>query len=202
LCEELGDTRAACAAFLRTRQLELEIGLPPWAPNTEAFLMFTDKAVNALDEELRGYLKSAQLYIADLPGPEVVVEGVDPRSTTLVDAVLLGPEDEQAELEVNAEQVSLRVFLYAMNIMRAASGLHDVQQTIQEALETEVRTTLDELREELAEELSLTNDAFGEMASFDGPLDDGQDDADDDALDDDALDDDAPEDSAPEDSDD
>jgi Flp pilus assembly protein TadD len=153
LCEDKGDTRGACAAFLRTRQLELEMGMPPWSPNGETFLMFTDKAIGQLDEELRTYMANAELYIADLPGPEVIIEGVDPRSTTLIDAVLLGPDDDASDLEINAEQVGLRIFMYAMNIMRAASGLHAVQQTIFEALDTEVRATLAELKEELAAEL-------------------------------------------------
>ena len=154
LAEDRGDLRGACAEFLRTRQLELAMGMPPWAPNGETFLLFTDKAIGQLDDELRAFMAHAELYIADLPGPEVVVDGVDPRATTLIDALLLGPTDEQAELAVVPEQVGLRVFLYAVNIMRAAAGLHAVQQTISEAIAAELKATLLELSEELKTELS------------------------------------------------
>jgi len=155
LAEERGDSRGACAAFLRTRQLELEMGLPPWAPNAETFLLFIDKAINQLDDALKGFMAAAELYVADMPGPEVVVDGIDPRTMVLVDAMLLGPDDEDAAVEVVPEQVSVRVFLYAVNLMRAAAGLHSVQQTIHDALRTELSATITELREELDEELLL-----------------------------------------------
>jgi tetratricopeptide (TPR) repeat protein len=154
LAEERGDSRGACAAFLRTRQLELEAGLPPWAPNAQTFLLFIDKAVGELDEELQGFMAAAELYVADLPGPEVVVDGIDPRTMVLVDAMLLGPDGDDDPVAVTPDQVSVRVFLYAVNLMRAAAGLHAVQQTIHDALRTELSATITELREELEEELA------------------------------------------------
>ncbi|MEK7069579.1 MAG: hypothetical protein AAB962_00805, partial [Patescibacteria group bacterium] len=66
-----------------------------------------------------------------------------------VDAALAAPEPDQRPLPLTPERVSLRVFLYALNIMRAASGLHAVQQTVREALETELKATLAELTDEL-----------------------------------------------------
>jgi Tfp pilus assembly protein PilF len=148
LFEERGDVRGACEAFLRSRQLELDMGMPPWAPNGETFLLFTQKSIAALDPQLRGFLEVAELYIADLPGAEVIVDGVDPRSLVLVDAVLLGPEGDTDEIAVVPEQVTMRVFLYALNVLRAAAGLHAVQQTIQEALQTELGATLADLEAE------------------------------------------------------
>jgi tetratricopeptide (TPR) repeat protein len=149
ICEELGDLRAACGAFLEARQLDLQLGMPPWAPNAETFLMFTEKAMAELPDDLKPFMQGAELYIADLPGPEVVVDGVDPRSMTLVDAVLIGSEDEEVVLAVEPEQVSMRVFIYALNILRTANGLAAVQQTIGEALETELRAALADLNAEL-----------------------------------------------------
>jgi len=161
LAEEQGDARAACVAFLRTRQLELEMGMPAWAPNPETFLLFTQNAIAALDEGLRAYMERAELYVADLPGPEVVVDGVDPRSSALVEAMFVGPEDVEGDREdvgdfaVEPAQVELRVFLYALNIMRAASGLHAVQQTIQEALAAELTAALADLEIELSDAQDL-----------------------------------------------
>jgi Flp pilus assembly protein TadD len=175
LAEERGDSRGACAAFLRTRQLELEMGLPPWAPNGETFLLFTDKAIGQLSEELRGFMSVCELYVADLPGPEVVVDGIDPRTMVLVDAMLLGPEDEEAALEVVPEQVTIRIFLYAINLMRGATGLHAVQQTIHEALEAELSATIAELRDDLADEM-------GELELSEEDEDDNDEDDDVDSL--------------------
>jgi Flp pilus assembly protein TadD len=153
LCEERGDRRGACAAFLQTRQIELDMGLPPWAPNAEALLMFTDRAIRDLGPELLTFVEHADVYIADLPGPEVVVDGVDPRSIVLVDAMLKGSDDPDVELAIEPEQVSLRVFLYALNVTRTSSGLHAVQGCIRDAIELELGATLDELRQELAQQL-------------------------------------------------
>ena len=117
--------------------------------------MFIDKAINQLDDELKGFMAAAELFVADMPGPEVVVDGIDPRTMVLVDAMLLGPDDEEEDVQVVPEQVSVRVFLYAVNLMRAAAGLHGVQQTVHDALQTELSATITELREELDEELLL-----------------------------------------------
>lgn len=150
LREELGDRRGACRALLRARQLELEMGMPPWAPNGEAFLMFTENAIAQLPEEMREVMMHAELYIADLPGPEMVVDGVDPRSLVLIDAVAVdadvdfdeegleqtGPNDNATA----SADTCVRVFLYALNVLRAAGGLHNVQQHIQDSFQQEIRT--------------------------------------------------------------
>ena len=168
LCEEQGNRHAAAQALLRSRQLELEMGMPPWAPNAETFLLFTEKAIDALDEEMRAIIADAELYIADMPGPELVVDGVDPRALTVGESILsrdnspagvglgerdlIGPArldarlpdavtDDLASAEAALAQRTplLRVFLYAMNVLRSAAGIHDVQQHITEALAQEIQ---------------------------------------------------------------
>ena len=52
---------------------------------------------------------------------------------------------------VEPDQISLRVFVYALNILRATSGLADVQSTIAEALDAEVTAALTDLKLELEE---------------------------------------------------
>jgi tetratricopeptide (TPR) repeat protein len=151
LAEERGDRRTACASFLQTRQLELEMGVPAWAPNNEAFLMFTERAMKELDERLAAFVARAEVYIADLPGPEMVVDGVDPRSLMIVDAMLSGPEDESQPLAVTPEQTNLRIFVYALNVLRSASGPHALQASLSEALAAELEATLEDLERDLAE---------------------------------------------------
>jgi Flp pilus assembly protein TadD len=153
LSEERGDHQAACAAFLRTRQLELEMGMPPWAPDGETFLKLTERAVADLPQELQTVVQSAELYIVDLPGSEVVVDGVDPRSMALIDAALVDPEDEVEPSEDGTDRLNLRVFLYALNIMHAAGGIDAIGPCIREALVTELKATLGELADELADRL-------------------------------------------------
>ncbi len=148
LRESTGDRRGACEAFLRTRQLELEAELPSWAPNAETFLLFTEQAVRDLSEPLRGLLEGAELYVSDLPGPEAIVDGVGVHALIIVDAVAEDPLEPPAEQDLaietlEGEEIRLRVFLYAINILRAAGSLHDVPQMVQEALEREIRATVD-----------------------------------------------------------
>lgn len=151
LAEDNGDRRGACVAFLRTRQLELELGMPAWAPNPETFLLFTKNAVGALQERFQPYFETAELYVADVPGPEMVVDGIDPRSMAMIDAMVVDlPDDAALPTTLGPEHVQLRVFLYAINIMRSAPALHAVQQTITDALDQEMALALEDIERELA----------------------------------------------------
>ncbi|MBW2453918.1 MAG: tetratricopeptide repeat protein [Deltaproteobacteria bacterium] len=158
LCEERDDRQGACAAFLQTRQLELEMGMPAWAPDGETFLKLTERAVTELPAELQTVVQSAELYIADLPGAEVVVDGVDPRALVLVDAAVSSSPDEAEPSEDPEQQLSVRIFLYALNLMHAAGGLHAMGQCIREALVSELETTFGELADELADPESADED--------------------------------------------
>ncbi len=137
MAEAESEHRAASLSFLRVRQLEIEAGLPPWAPNEETFMMFVERAATELPAELGKLLESAELYVVDMPGPEMVADGVDVHALGLVDAVRAknGAEGE----------LGLRVFLYAINLLRTAGALHLVQGAVKEALERELRAALDDL---------------------------------------------------------
>lgn len=137
VCEERGDRRGACAALLHARQLDVELGMPPWAPSAEAFLGHCDKAIKSLPADLRPHVEGAELFIADMPGPEVIVDGVDPRTLVLVE--LLTPFD--AGEDDGEGGGGVRIFLYALNVLRSAGSVHLLEQHIAEALEHEIRYT-------------------------------------------------------------
>jgi len=137
LCEERGDDAAACAAFLRVRQLEIEAGMPTWAPDDETFRNFTERAVAQLPAELADAMLHAQIYVADVPGIEAVVDGIDPRALSLIESAT-----PTAAPSANADVDGLRVFIYALNIMRTAGGLHAVTDTIREALLRELQAAI------------------------------------------------------------
>ncbi len=148
LNEEKGNRPAAIASFLRARELEVLMGVPPWAPNAEVFMVLTEKALGGLKPELRPFLEGAELYVSDLPGPEVVVDGVDPRTLALVDAVAKpnGAKNDatKTEAEPDLETAGVRVFIYAFNVMRAAGCLDAVGHQICKALEQELETLFEE----------------------------------------------------------
>jgi len=73
----------------------------------------------------------------DLPGSEMVVDGVDVQSPILIEVV---PDSDE-------EPGGFRVFLYLYNILRIATGLDNVQSCIQTALETELQVVVDDLEQ-------------------------------------------------------
>lgn len=131
--EEQGDFRTATQAFLRSRELELAMGLPPWAPTGDALRLMTETALGGLEPELAAHLAGADVFISGVPGAEVVVDGVDPRSLVLVDVL---PEQEPDARERAGE---VRVFVYALNLVKAAGSLEALQQQIEQALAAEIR---------------------------------------------------------------
>src|SRR5262245_32001863 len=83
--DERGDASGATTAFLRSRELDLEIPSPPWSLSRETFEGQARAAIEALPESLKVYVREGEVYAADVPGVEVVVDGVDPRALLVLD---------------------------------------------------------------------------------------------------------------------
>ncbi len=81
-----------------------------------------------LDIVLARYVREAEVYIVDLPGAELVVDGVDPRAMLVLDTP---PVEDGAPARV-------RVFVYQRNIERAAGSVEALDGEIAAALEREV----------------------------------------------------------------
>jgi tetratricopeptide (TPR) repeat protein len=143
LRDERGDTAGATQAFLRSRELDFAIPSPPWSLTAETFLMTVRQAIQALDPALREYLRTDEIFVADVPGVEVVVEGVDPRGLVLLDAI--APHSE-------GEKPSARLFVYQRNVERLAGTVEAVQSELQAALEREITATFLDPERPLARE--------------------------------------------------
>jgi tetratricopeptide (TPR) repeat protein len=127
--DERGDTNGATEAFLRSRELDLELAPPPWTLTRDTFEATARKAVTELDPRLRAYLREEELYVAEVPGVEVVVDGVDPRALLLLDG-FGGPS--------GAKPQTARIFVYQRNVERLAGTAELVTQEIRSALEREI----------------------------------------------------------------
>ncbi len=126
------DARGAAVAFLRARDADLR-GPPPRAPmSTEAFESRVAAALAALAEPLSSVVAGALVVVCDLPGAEVVAEGVDPRAPVLLDD-LTPPGAEACRAG--------RVFVYQRNVERGAAGLEAVERAIRDAIAEEIRFT-------------------------------------------------------------
>lgn len=146
--DEKGDTRGATSAFLKSRELDLEMGMPPWAPGREATSKIVERAVAALNPVLKHYVEGADVYVSDVPGVELVAEGVDPRALVLLDgfseepkprgALLGGPSSESGRTLAGP---CARVFVYALNVARLAGNMEAIEREITLALEREITAT-------------------------------------------------------------
>jgi tetratricopeptide (TPR) repeat protein len=125
--DERGDVAGATRAFLRARELDLELPAPAWTLTRETFELTAKRALAELDEKLRSFVREEELYIAEAPGVEVVVDGVDPRALVLLDGVNTGNGPPTA-----------RVFVYQRNVERLAGSLELVEAEIKAALEREL----------------------------------------------------------------
>ncbi|HEY5955354.1 MAG TPA: tetratricopeptide repeat protein [Polyangiaceae bacterium] len=126
--DERGDMAGATEAFLKARELDLEFPPAPWSLSRETFRVTVERAILALSPEHRAYLRPGEVYLADVPGVEAVVDGVDPRTAVLIDAL-------QGE---NAISSSARVFVYQNNVERLAGGITGVEREITAAIEREI----------------------------------------------------------------
>lgn len=131
--DERGDARGATQAFLRSRELDLELGMPPWAPGKDVFRELCTKAIGGINQVLRRYIEGSDVYVSDVPGMELVAEGVDPRALVLLDGI-----DERGPREGRA---ATRVFVYALNITRLAGNLDGIEREIAHAIEREISAT-------------------------------------------------------------
>jgi tetratricopeptide (TPR) repeat protein len=128
--DERGDVRGATQAFLRARELDLELPAPTWTLTRETFELTAKRALAEVDEKLRPFVREDELYVSDLPGVEVVVDGVDPRALVLLDGVSAGNGAPTA-----------RVFVYQRNVERLAGNLELVQAEIKAALDRELNAS-------------------------------------------------------------
>jgi len=133
--EARGDLRGATVAFLQSRDLDLKAVRPPWSLPEDQFEKRVQAAIHRLSAPLADSLEGALVVVADLPGAEVVAEGVDPRLGVLVDDV--SPEGQPPRAG--------RVFVYQRNVERVASGIVEIEEEILRSLEQELRAAIPEL---------------------------------------------------------
>jgi Tfp pilus assembly protein PilF/predicted Zn-dependent protease with MMP-like domain len=133
--EALGDSTAMVRSFLRAREADMTLAPPPWAPSSGTFEELARSAIKKLAPPLQATLENAELFISDMPGAEVVADGVDPRISALLDA------GERASVsDVESARVR-RIFFYQRNIERAVDDATELPEEIAMVLEEELTAT-------------------------------------------------------------
>ncbi len=140
--DEQGDSRGATIAFLRSRELDLLTGMPPWVPARETWEKIATRVFEQLNPVLAKYVGGSDVYISDVPGVELVADGVDPRALVLLD----GFEGSEDLVELTGPLAGpparcTRVFIYAVNVARLAGHVDALETETLEALEREITAT-------------------------------------------------------------
>lgn len=126
--EARGDRRSALLGFLETRELDQAAGAFPWSMPHEQFERKVEAALGKLDQTVLAMLDGALVVVTDLPGPEVVADGVDPRAALLLD---------DASPDAQPPRVG-RVFVYQRNVERVATSVLEIEDEIARALQHEL----------------------------------------------------------------
>ena len=153
--DEAEDTRGATVAFLRARELDLAMGMPPWAPAREGWEKLASETFARLTPLLSRHLAGCGVFISDVPGVELVADGVDPRALVLLDGFDDDDENVGPEWGSGARRGvarARRVFVYAVNVARQAGSEDEIEAELLHALEQEV--TVSFLEPEQAERSS------------------------------------------------
>jgi tetratricopeptide (TPR) repeat protein len=125
LRDEQGDVQAATSYFLRTRERDLKQEPPPWSCERDDFERSVTLALERLAPTLRGLVNPQEIYVNDLPGMEVIVEGADPRAMVILDSL-------------EGSTSLLRVFVYQRNVERMAPNFESLEDALVACLEQEV----------------------------------------------------------------
>lgn len=139
--EAKGDRRGALVGLLSARDLDLAAPLPPWSLPHDQFERRVQSALMRLPPHIAPIVEGALVVVSDVPGAEVVAEGVDPRATLLLDDA--APEGDKPRVG--------RVFVYQRNVERLAAGLLDVEDEIVRSIEAEIGALYPKLAERLAD---------------------------------------------------
>ncbi len=128
--DERGDPRGATEAFLRAREVDLREPPLPWSSPRDHFMLAVTKALQALAPMLRAFVDQAEVFLSEVPGIELVADGVDPRALLLLDAL--------ATPELPGPPCG-RIFVYQRNVERVAGSLDRLEAILVEAFEREIQ---------------------------------------------------------------
>ncbi len=127
--DERGDVEEATDAFLRAQHLDAQLPPPPWALSREAFLEMVRAVITRLTPHLRTLLDPREVFVAPMPGVEMIVDGADPRTPVLAD-------------QLDGTGPSLRLFVYQRNVERLAGALERLEDEVLAAVERELAGAL------------------------------------------------------------
>lgn len=135
LLDAANEQEKATLAFLRCRELDAATPRPAWAPTQGQFERALRRAIEGLEPPQRDVLDGALIVACELPGAEVVADGVDPRAPIMLDA--LG--------ELDGKSRAGRAFVYQRNAERMCPDPSRLDEELQRFLQTEIEAVFPHL---------------------------------------------------------
>lgn len=135
LHETRREEREATISFLRSLQCDARLEPLPGTLAADQFEKRIRTAMKRLRTEVSTKLEDALIVPAELPGVEVVAEGVDPRTAVLID---------DAADEDGGRRIA-RLFIYQRNVERFAGPTGAIVDEIVRAVEREVAAVFPEI---------------------------------------------------------
>lgn len=151
--ETRGHRDAATIEFLTTRMLDAKAPPPTTSLAQEQFERRVRSAIKRLPPAFSEKLEGSLVVVSDLPGVEVVAEGVDPRLPVLLDDAPPAEADaaHRAQSRSGEPQRVARCFVYQRNVERSAAGPSELTDEIRYALERELLLVFPSLEGEAGE---------------------------------------------------
>lgn len=136
LCKEARkDFNGMAVAFLRARDADLRTPGPQGPLSPAEFEERVRAAIASLPADLAATIDGAFVVVGDIPGAEVVADGVDPRIPVLLDGLSAEGEPPKAS----------RLFVYRRNVERMGPG--NESELIAQAIRDEIRHAFPALAE-------------------------------------------------------
>jgi hypothetical protein len=151
---------AMVQASLRAREADLAQPAVFWSLSREEFEGRVREAMARLPKPLLDPIQDALLVVAELPGAEVVADGIDPRICVMLDQTPSSPParasgdgdgdgDGKATASADGkpigEQKAYKMFVYQRNAERAAEDMFELNDELYAILEDEICATWPEL---------------------------------------------------------
>ena len=128
----------ATLSFLRCRELDSATPRPAWSPTQGQFERALRRAIDKLEGAQRDVLDGTLIVACDLPGAEVVADGVDPRAPVMLDALS----------EQDGKPRAGRAFIYQRNAERMCPDPSRLDEELQRFLQTEIEAVFPQLAKE------------------------------------------------------
>lgn len=184
ILETQGDRRGATVHMLQARELDAALPPVPWHVSRDQFEARVRGALGRLAPGLQALVDGTLVVVCDVPGAEVVADGVDARVPLLIDVAAAEPSaadaasadtasaDTASADAASADTASAdtappkvaRMFVYQNNVERSVASVADVERALEDELTRELSVAFpaeakaagvpEDLLEELASEIA------------------------------------------------